>query len=283
MIVGYVVPINPILASFRLRVAIPAAHMELPYYIGHPGDVSFFFKDAHPLAADGLRCVVYDVVNDHFTNPNYRAMCALANTITTASAAMAETVLEHTGRHATVIDDPYEDNESEVRCKGHNVLWFGHSANLSSLPRHLEDSDIDLTICSNWAKSTVQWSRQNEMRCLSNCAVALVTGNNPGASSNRIVKAIRAGRFVVAPRGVSAWEQFEPYIWLGDVQKGIRWAFNNREEACRRTLAGQEYIRERFSPKAIGKQWKDLFCSTLAAATSGTKAGSGSIERTRGR
>ena len=274
MRVGYCVPVAPNLASFRLRVAIPAAHLGVPYRIGAPGDVSFFFKNADPEAARDLPCVVYDVVNDHFGDPNYRHMCYVATAVSVSSAAMAETVLECTGRHATVIDDPYEDEQREVRCDGDNVLWFGHSANLSSLPKHLGDADIDLTICSNWERSTVQWSRENEVRYLARCAVALVTGNNPGASSNRIVKAIRAGRFVVAPRGVAAWEQFEPFIWLGDVQQGIRWALNNREEACSRTQAGQVYVQERFSPQTIGRQWRNLFSSTLAAATSSMRAGS---------
>ena len=279
MIVGYCVPINPNLASFRLRVAIPAAHLGCSYYIGHPGDVSFFFKDAHPAAASNLPCVVYDVVNDHFANEHYRQMCYVATAVTCSSPAMAETVLEHTGRHATVIDDPYENAEEEVRCEGDNVLWFGHSANLSSLPKHMEDADFNLTICSNWSKSSVQWTRASEMQCLARCAVALITGNNPGASSNRVVKAIRAGRFVVAPRGCAAWEQFEPYIWLGNVQDGIRWALNNREEACSRTRAGQQYVRERFSPEVIGKQWHSLFASTLGAATKEKPVGRASTSR----
>ena len=271
MKVGYCVPVMPQLASFRLRVAIPAAHLGCPYHIGAPGDVSFFFKDGHPDAGE-LSNVVYDVVNDHFkTRPAYMEMCEIAQTITTSSAAMAETVLKHTGRDAAVIDDPYENDEKPAACKGNDVLWFGHSANLSSLFQH-DLSDFRLLVCTNSSKS-VWWTPESERESLRDCAVVVLTSNNPGASSNRVVKALRAGRFVVAPRGVGSWEQFEPYIWLGDPKEGLRWAFNNREEACRRVQAGQDYTRERFSPKRIGEQWMEVFASTLGVATSDRKAG----------
>ena len=271
--VGYCVPVSPQLASFRLRVALPGQYLGCEYVIGAPGDVSFFYKNGDPKQAESLDCVVYDVVNDHFkTMPWYHEMCAIAHTITVASVAMAVTVHEHTGRDATIIDDPYENDEQRVACEGQSVLWFGHSANLSSLFQHDWD-DFHLTICTN-SKAAVWWTPESERECLKDCAAVVLTSNNPGASSNRVVKAIRAGRPVIVPRGIAAWEQFEPYIWIGDVREGLKWALNNREEACRRTAAGQRYVRDRFSPKTMGQQWRALFDSVLAAETSATTAGS---------
>ena len=263
MKVGYCVQPMPQLASFRLRVGLPAMHVGCAYKIG-PADVNFFYKNGNPAWAADLPAVVFDVVNDHFrTQPTYREMCDIATTITVASPVMADTVREHTGRDAIVIDDPYENDEKPVRCSGDNVLWFGHSANLSSLP---DLSDLNFTVCSNTARG-VWWTPDSERQCLTNAAVVVLTGNNPGASSNRVVKALRAGRPVVVPRGTPSWEQFEPYIWLGDVRKGVEWVLNNREEACNRTLAGQKFIADKWHPRAIAAQWKAAFSSTLAAAT----------------
>jgi hypothetical protein len=275
MKVGYVVPVIPSLASYRLRVAIPAPHIGYPYVLSGRGDVSFFFKNGNVnLARLCPEPIVFDVVNDHFTGPNaavYQVMCDLAHQITTASEAMAERVLEMTGRGAVVIPDPYETDEQPVRCEGDGVAWFGHAANGHSLAPYI--GTHSLVICSN-IPGTVPWTPENQSRVLKNAAVVLLTGSNPGASANRFVTALRAGRFVVSTGGVPAWSELSEFGWIGNVQKGIEWALNNREEACQRVTAGQAWIRQRFSPKAIGQQWGQLFGSILERETSERKAGS---------
>jgi hypothetical protein len=165
----------------------------------------------------------------------------------------------------SVIDDPYENELRPPECVGVNVLWFGHAANIGSLIQVPH-----LTVCSNHPHA-IPWTPQTERECLEDCAVVMLTGSNPGASTNRVVKALRAGRFVVTP-GLDSWQQFRDYIWIGDVQEGIAWALNNREEACSKIAAGQQYS-ERFSPSVLGKQWGNLFASTLGRATPETPAG----------
>jgi len=282
--VGYCVPIRPQLASFRLRVSIPARHLGCAYTIGGPGNPSFFFKFGDPAYAKTLKgAIVYDVVNDHFADGDstaYRDMCALATKITVASDHMAAIVKMHTGRESTVIDDPYENAEDRPTVAGNTVCWFGHSANISSLFAVAERVRVPMTVCSNYQHPAVtHWTPESERKCIYESSMCLVTGNNPGASTNRIVKALRAGRFVVTPGGVESWEQFAPYIWIGDVSDGILWALNNREEACSKIQAGQEAIRKKYSPQSIGQQWGALFASTSARGTSSTKAGSGSTSR----
>lgn len=269
MKVGYCVAVTPDLASYRLRVAIPAKHLDCEYAIGTTGSPTFFYKQGNVRLAESLKSgIVYDVVNDHFKGKyaaDYHGMCSVADRITTASERMAEIVHEHTGREATVIDDPYETPEADPACIGNGVLWFGHSANIHSLLSHLdalERLDAALVVCSNFSKASVPWSLENEAKCLEGAAVVLMTGDNPGASANRVVKAIRAGRYVVAPEDCAdSWRELAPYIWVGDVSDGIQWALNNREEACSQIAAGQKYMRERFDPKRITDQWTDVFAS----------------------
>src|SRR4029078_1797076 len=118
-----------------------------------------------------------------------------------------------------VIDDPYETDELEAACVGDDVLWFGHSANLSSIAPYLGEVN---TICSDWSKATVKWTLANEASALANCAVVLMTGNNSGASANRVGKALRGGRVVVAPEDCAdSWRELAPYIHIGDVSEGI--------------------------------------------------------------
>lgn len=290
MKVSYCVHVVPALASYRLRVAIPAPQLGCLWSIGIDGDVVVFNKHQagdDDLAVDALqrnKAVVYDVVNDHFGGPlarHYRLMCDLAGKITVGSETMAARVKACTGYDAVVIDDPWETPEVEPKCYGNGLTWFGHSANIRSLAAVIDDVEAtggSLTVCSNAVVSgAVPWSLDNERRCLEGAAVALVTGDNPGASSNRIVKALRAGRFVVTNGGVPAWEQFAPFVWIGNVADGIRWAWANREEACRKVAMGQEYCRDRFSPQTIGRKWRELFDSTLAQGTNANQVGCESI------
>lgn len=280
MRVGYCVVPQPELASYRLRVAIPAQHLGCEYAIGTTGAVTFFYKQGNPALAKRLSGpVVYDVVNDHFRGPqaaDYHAMCGIAAMVTVASHAMAETVRQHTGRDAVLIADPYENGESPARCDGNGVLWFGHSANIRSLFPHLDAIDetrCDFVVCSNVPKA-VPWTRANEDACLEDAAIVLLTGGNRGASANRVIKALRAGRFVVVPEDCAeSWREFAPYIHIGDIANGVNWAFHHREEACRKIQAGQHYIRQRFNPQLIGSRWTELFDSILGPDTKSLMVG----------
>lgn len=269
--IGYCVPVLPQLASYRLRVQIPSKHLGMPHRIG-VGEPTFFFKSGNPDLAKRLDCpIVYDVVNPHFADADVRQMCDLATVITCSSEAMRWAVHKVTGRDAVVIVDPYENAESAPRV-GDSLLWFGHQANLDSLKPY---EDLDPVMCSGEA-----WSREREDADLSAAGLVLLTGNNPGASANRPAKALRAGRFVVAPEDCPhAWKELGDYIWIGDVREGVHWARENREEACRKVLEGQRFVKERFSPQLIGSQWADLFAWTLGRGTNTKMAGSASISR----
>lgn len=268
MRVGYAVQPNPILASFRLRVDIPSKHLGMPYVIGATGNPTFFYKNGNPRLAESLPgAVVYDVVNDHFKGSQaaeYHGMVSVATTITCASEVMAEVIREHTGRDATVIADPWETDEQPPAVVGDGVLWFGHGANIKSLLPYIDEIGDKLIVCSNIGSAHVPWSLENERRCLQGAAVAVLTGANAGASTNRVVKAIRAGRFVVAPGDCpQGWKDLLSLGgWRGAVADGVRWALNNREEACKKIAAGQDYIRQRFSPQLIGSQWAGVFALT---------------------
>lgn len=288
MRVGYCVPITPHMASFRLRVAIPAALLGCDYEIGCYGDPTFFYKHFEgdlELADSCPLPFVYDVVNDHFDGkPHYKTMCHWASRVTCSSETMAEIIKKHAGVEATVIDDPWENAEEKPQCEGREIFWFGHAANLMSLHRvgpQIEDLKAVISICTNSPSDyAIRWSPETERRGLERTAVVLVTGDNPGASANRIVKALRAGRFVVTPGGAPAWDAFKPYIWMGNVREGIEWAFANREEACAKISAGQEFVRERNSPQTISTRWMELFDSISERAISGKRAGSASITST---
>lgn len=271
MKIGYCVPVLPSLASYRLRVEIPSKHLGIPHAYG-VGDVTFFFKNGSPEVARRLQGpIVYDVVNAHFDDPDYRKMIERADVITCSSWVMAEMIYKAFGREAVVIADPYENEEKPARVEG-GVLWFGHQANLASLRPY---TGLSLTVCSG-----SDWSREAEDAALEECGVVLLTASNPGASANRVVKALRAGRFVVVPVDCpESWKDLAEFIWIGDVRRGIEWTFANREEACLKVQSAQKFIRKAFSPQSIGSQWAELFASTWDRATNKKTAGSALTSR----
>lgn len=276
MKIGYCVTAAPSLASYRLRVAIPALHLGCAYEIGNFGDVTFFYKhnEGDVELAQSCGPFVYDVVNDHFANRNgghYREMIRLATAVTCSSDWMRSRILDVTGKAATVIDDPYEnDEQTPAMPAGDEVLWFGHRANIPSLVPYV---GIDkLIVCSN-IPDVIWWTPDSERRALERCGVVLLTSNNPGASTNRVVKALRAGRFVVTPGGVPSWDEFAPFLWIGDPAEGVRWAREHREAACQKIADGQAYLRARNSPEQIAAQWMEVFASILPPGISASRAG----------
>lgn len=86
-------------------------------------------------------------------------------------------------------------------------------------------------------------------------------------SHNRLVEAIRAGRFaVVSP--VPSYLELKDYAWVGeDLANGIEWALEHPDEARKRLVAGQAYIAERFAPARIGAQWADVLGISEAGST----------------
>jgi hypothetical protein len=258
-------------------VEIPAKHLGMPYRIGEPGSVSFFYKLGNPEQARGCPAVVFDVVNDHFDHySSIGEMCALAHTVTAGSTVMAETVWQRTRRDAVVIDDPYENDEGPPAVIGDRVVWFGHSVNLPSLNRLAPKlKGFRMTVCTDFEHPAfVHWSMSAEKSFVDAAAVVVLSGTNPGASTNRVVKAIRAGRFVVMPNDCAeSWRQFRRFCWIGDVREGVTWALNNREDACKSIAAGQDYIRQKFSPQSIGSQWAGLFGSILGQDTKKSQVG----------
>ena len=77
-------------------------------------------------------------------------------------------------------------------------------------------------------------------------------------SHNRLVSAIRAGRFALAAP-IPSYQELAPYAWVGDsLADGLKWALANPEQAVERVRKGQAYVDQRFSPEVIGRRWAQI-------------------------
>lgn len=238
------------LASSRLRAKIPQkAIKKLGVEIGN--DVLIYGK--HWLTDDQIEPFkkrVFDVCDDHFENGNagyYLKHCRLADAVTCNSEEMARIIWTHTGRTATVIPDPYEAVEKPAYI-GEGYLWFGHQKNLPDIKPYPEVAIY----------TGPYWTLEGQRKAIEKCAAVVIPHNGSLAkSANRLIESVRCGRFVIA-NDLPSYREFAEWMWIGDIEDGMIWFEENRTEAIKRIRNCQDYIRNRYSPDEIGRQWLNV-------------------------
>ena len=280
---------TPELASFRYRIAIPAFILGSKHRVslGETGKVVVASKHFEsPDRVERLRAagkaVLFDCCDNHFGGPlreHYLRMCRAAHLITVPTETM-QAALKAEGFDSVVIPDPIEMRWGEPLVRGpEKLFWYGHASNyqpLLDLAPRLEGYICRLV--SN-APGTNPWSPIAMMDGFKWCDAVILPQVNDAKrsckSTNRIVEGIWSGRFVCA-NSIPSWDQFAPYAWIGDIPEGLAWMKANPAEAKERITAGQAYIREKFSPVAIGKLWEAALEKCLDYGRSGVhRASSG--------
>jgi hypothetical protein len=248
---------DPVIASARLRSLIPRKRL-MKQGLVKPGlDVVIGAKsgwDIDYVLSSGCR-LIFDVCDDHFSDhqrPHYMEACEKAHLLTCNSESMRELILEKTGRDALVIDDPYEDDETEPTL-GNGVLWFGHKSNLKDLEAVAGRIKYPLTVVSNH-----NWKDfPKEMRA---CRVVVIpTGKSMAKSANRAVRAIRLGKYPVCGE-LPAYAEIKG-LYTGDVVEGLDYYMSI--DAREQVKALQDEIRERFDPQLIAKRWYRAICEVV--------------------
>lgn len=204
---------------------------------------------------------IYDVCDDHFDNPElkdyYLKHCDLADAVTCNSEAMKERIKQATGRDAFIVGEPYE-SENIVPGIGPKLLWYGHSSNFKDLERISPFLKHPLLALSNHP-DCAEWSLEAQRKALwSECIVIIPTGKSLCKSENRMVEAIRNGKYVCAEH-LPAYEKFKQFFDLGDIPDHIDRALSNYKDSLERVIAAQEFIQDRYSPKTIARQWLEVF------------------------
>ncbi len=247
------------LASSRLRAAIPQRELsKLGVALGR--DVLIYGK--HWLGYQEVmqfKKRIYDVCDDHFDNANgdyYRKHIKKADLVTCNSEAMKKRIKEETGRDALIVLEPYESEEKEPLI-GPDLFWYGHKSNLPDLERIAPLLRHPLMVMTNHPDYQA-WDRQSFDRIMdSPCIVIIPTGKSLAKSENRMVEAIRNGKYVCAEH-LPSYEQFDQFFPLGDIPSHIEKALGDTKQAVRRITEAQSYIRDKYSPESIGRQWLEV-------------------------
>lgn len=270
MVVGWMVPKDERLASFRYRCQIPMRELDLQGVTTRfgEGDVTVFSKHWAPIQAleACTSKVVFDMCDDHFGgkfDAYYRRAIELADVVVCSTQRLAERVEEETGAVAHVVSDPYEFPKATPQMpsgKVKNLFWFGHPTNLPALQNELRRlKAYNLTAVSE-SPGALPWSFPNMLRGFSQCdAVILPIEDKPKKmvkSPNRMFESIRQGRFVVANK----MPAYAPYgMWQGDIVQGLEFASLDPEGALDMVKAAQDIVEELHAPYVIARQWKDVF------------------------
>jgi len=195
-----------------------------------------------------------------------------------------------------VIDDPFESTTAAEprapRDKPLRLLWFGNfamgvfpfiTASLAAIVEQVKHLNVELEFITRMEQVSLvadleeillaqnpklrfrftAWSLVNTELALERCDIVLLPQEHESdygrvKSSNRLVSAIRGGRFAVASP-IAAYQELEKYAWVNkDLAKGVLWALAHPDQARERIDKGQKYVSVRFSPETIGKQWRDV-------------------------
>ena len=269
--------LGPQTASFRYRAQMPAEqvsrHNGFKTALNQDGEYDIVVvakptKGTVPIAEqakkDGAKIVV-DFSDDHFTDEHkakYAAMAQIADHIVVASDVMRTRIQRYLDCDATVIPDPYEQPEFAPHADGDDYLWFGHQSNFQDLVPHLwmfKDRKLRVLTGPKELPHTTVWTPENmvKMFAQSNIAVFPTRSGAEFKSANRLLNTIRAGCFPICQQH-PAYMEFRPFIWVGDMNTGLKWSAAFKQDLNDCVAAAQDYIRDRYSPETLGKKWADM-------------------------
>jgi len=266
---------GPQFASYRYRAEIPAKAIGATVN-GGEAHVLIFSKPtpddvilAKESKADGLK-IIFDVGDDHFNHavwgPIYREMVGLADALVTPTENMAGRLLKYMGSPATVvIPDPYEEPAATPHANGaERLLWYGHQINLKELSPWMEFlKGLNLTVVTgenhHWKADYLRWTPEVQTEQLHRANLVLIPTRKgvEYKSANRLINALRAGCFPVCGDQIPSYHEFRKVAWVGNFTTGLKWAQAEANHLNELVAEGQEYIKK-FSPEAVGAQWRAL-------------------------
>lgn len=258
------IPHKPKIASYRYRCAIPGMLL-----VDEPYDVTVIAKDWLSLeeVTELQGPLVWDCCDDHFGHDElgsyYSAVALMADAITVPTEGMRQRVLEATGKDSFIVADPYEfPQKMPLMMSGwaKNLFWYGHKSNLQGLIDNREAFDGRvLQVMSNY-EGCIPWSIEGMKHGFDWCDVVPIPvrqdPKSQAKSPNRMVEAIRQGRYVVANQ-MPAYEGYG--MWLGDIKTGLEWVDENPDWALQAVRQAQQIVEEKHAPNIIAAQWLKVF------------------------
>jgi len=243
---------------------------------------------------DAGRRLVVDVSDHPFERAGpqvafYQRTLPECSAVSVPSEWLARAIANACGAAPRVVADPYEGPLAAPRFAPADpvrLLWFGHVLNLHYLKALLpglialsEERALALEVVTGevqgietaferltrkhaprFAAGYAHWSLEAMPQALARSDAVLIPSDatdekKAGASANRLVETLVAGRLAVA----SPLEAYRPYadcaVLEADLVTGLRAAWRAPQEMARRIERGQRRVAERHAPEVIARQW----------------------------
>jgi len=260
---------------------------------GGAARVAWWLDFARSVLDAGRRLVV-DVSDHPFEGAGprvafYRDMLPACSAVSVPSDWLARAIAGACGSLPRVVADPYEGPPAAPQFAPADpvrLLWFGHALNLHylqalvpGLVRLSTERALALEVVSDavqgietafqrltrkhgprFAARYRRWSLETMPKALAGCDMVLIPSDaadakKAGASANRLVETLVAGRLAVA----SPLEAYLPYadcaLLDADLIAGLRAAWQAPREMESRIRRGQRRVAERHAPEVIARQW----------------------------
>lgn len=126
------------------------------------------------------------------------------------------------------------------------------------------EADVAQLTCDGIATTLHAWSPAVMAGRLGACDLVLLPTDTTDprsftSSANRLVTALRAGRFPVAGP-IPSYLEFADSAWVGDNPvSGMDWALTHPQAVLERLRAGQAHLEQSFSIKAVAAAWGAVF------------------------
>lgn len=258
---------GPDFASYRYRAEIPRHHIKGFTTQINEGEADILvLSKPSPLtlsiAEEGKRRgvgIVVDVCDDHLDTDVYQRAIAIADAVVACSKPLAEKT------DGVVIPDPYEFEIAPPHVAGMRAMWFGRFAYMNTIAHwfpylHKLVDGITIVCDTNTTVPHVPWSRENMARIGAASDIALLPNCGEKKSANRLVNAIALGMFPVTNE-TPAHLEFQDMCWVGKIANGLQFARAENSRLNKLVAEAQGYIKERYSPEAVGAMWQQVFDS----------------------
>jgi len=214
--------------------------------------------------------------------------------LTVPCEALRQALAPRAARGISVIEDPYESPRARPwrapRAAPLRLCWFGNIG-ASTLPvleealhavaaRFCGAAIVAEIVAAAQRKPLIldmarrlgarhpglaigftEWSPRATWEALERCDFVLLPQEAGQAwgrvkSHNRLVEALRAGRFALgAP--IPSYLELAEFAWIGEEPAaGIEWALAHPREAGERVARGQAYVEGRFAPEVVTAKWR---------------------------
>jgi len=246
---------------------------------------------------DAGRRLIVDVSDNPFARRNpradlYRRLLPKCSAVCVPSAWLGRAIAGHCRSAPRVVADPYEGRAAPARFALSDplrLLWYGHPLNfryLQAVLPGLADLSAERALALEVVTDGVQgmevaleklsaqraprfaarftrWSLEMMPDAFDRCDLVIIPANpadpkKAGASPNRLIEALIAGRLPVA----SPLESYLPYsayaVLDPDLVEGLRLALRSPQNMVARIEAGQRAVVARHAPEVVARQWREV-------------------------